>query len=30
VVAGDSAFFSITVQMNPHVEAGIAAIGEDA
>jgi hypothetical protein len=24
------AFFSVTVQMNPHTQAAIAAIGEDA
>jgi len=29
-VRAAGAFFSVTVQMNPHVEAAIAAIGEDA
>ena len=29
-VRAAGAFFSVTVQMNPHVQAAIAAIGEDA
>ena len=29
-VRAAGAFFSVTVQMNPHVKAAIAAIGEDA
>jgi hypothetical protein len=29
-VRATGAFFSVTVEMNPHVQAAIAAIGEDA